>query len=80
MRCLLSVGRNGGWGALDCARHRRGCSMCMNDWPPPVTPPLWLCADFRATCCQYIKAVFSMPGGITDQTAGSKAVHEQVRC
>ncbi|PSC71947.1 alpha beta hydrolase [Micractinium conductrix] len=34
-------------------------------------------ADFRATCAAYIKAVYSMPGGITDQTVGPKAAQEQ---
>lgn len=38
-----------------------------------------LCAgEFKRTCADYIKAVFSMPGAITDQEVGPQAAKEQV--
>ncbi|KAL4431747.1 hypothetical protein ABPG77_002963 [Micractinium sp. CCAP 211/92] len=39
---------------------------------PPVNP-----AEFKKTCANYIKAVFSMPGAITDQEVGPQAAKEQ---
>lgn len=35
-------------------------------------------AEFKKTCADYIKAVFSMPGAITDQEVGPQAAKEQV--
>ena len=43
--------------------------------PPPPSPPAP--ADFKATCAAYIKAVFSMPGAITNQEVGARAAQEQ---
>ncbi|KAL4440417.1 hypothetical protein ABPG75_003418 [Micractinium tetrahymenae] len=39
---------------------------------PPDDP-----AEFKRTCAEYIKAVFSMPGAITDQEVGPQAAKEQ---
>ena len=47
-----------------------------NPLHPPNCPPA--AAEFRATCGQYIKEVFSMPGSIVDQEVGPEAAKEQV--
>ena len=44
--------------------------------PPPTSPPNSL-ADFKEVTADYIKSVFSMPGGITDQSVGAKTAAEQ---
>lgn len=75
--------------------HGVGCVMCSHGMPCPVAvlplimshilsphvkPAAAHCtADFRRTCAQYIKEVFSMPKSIIDAEVSKKCAQEQVR-